>query len=253
MGLGKRFVSCEGGPGPAIHHEKPTGPGVAEARRVLVKKAFFGVAGALMLAAAVPASATVTVCTGSGQQCAPQTDTNVLLTPGTNLTTVRANFNGGSGLGGTFTSLTDALNAEGSGQATVTATTGLINQLTFTASGSTFTTATFNLSGSATDVFIEGLRSDGTAFSNPLDPYTISQGSNFFGIVATGGDVLTGFRVQSTTGFTDLRHLRLSGLAVAPGAVPEPATWAMMLIGFGGMGVALRRRRRQTNTLFQAA
>ena len=27
------------------------------------------------------------------------------------------------------------------------------------------------------------------------------------------------------------------------GAVPEPATWAMMLMGFGGLGAALRRRR----------
>lgn len=27
-------------------------------------------------------------------------------------------------------------------------------------------------------------------------------------------------------------------------AVPEPATWAMMLIGFGGVGVSLRRRKR---------
>ena len=27
-------------------------------------------------------------------------------------------------------------------------------------------------------------------------------------------------------------------------AVPEPATWALMLIGFGGMGVALRRSRQ---------
>jgi hypothetical protein len=26
-------------------------------------------------------------------------------------------------------------------------------------------------------------------------------------------------------------------------AVPEPATWAMMLIGFFGLGAALRRRR----------
>ena len=27
-------------------------------------------------------------------------------------------------------------------------------------------------------------------------------------------------------------------------AVPETSTWAMLLLGFGGLGVALRRRRR---------
>jgi hypothetical protein len=27
-------------------------------------------------------------------------------------------------------------------------------------------------------------------------------------------------------------------------AVPEPATWALMLVGFGGMGAILRRRRQ---------
>jgi hypothetical protein len=26
--------------------------------------------------------------------------------------------------------------------------------------------------------------------------------------------------------------------------VPEPATWAMMLVGFGGIGMAMRRGRR---------
>jgi len=31
-------------------------------------------------------------------------------------------------------------------------------------------------------------------------------------------------------------------LNIAP--VPEPATWAMMLLGFGAIGVAMRRRRR---------
>ena len=34
-------------------------------------------------------------------------------------------------------------------------------------------------------------------------------------------------------------------LAVVPvRGVPEPSTWAMMLIGFGSIGVALRRRRK---------
>jgi hypothetical protein len=37
------------------------------------------------------------------------------------------------------------------------------------------------------------------------------------------------------------------------GAVPEPATWAMMLVGFGGIGMAMRRSRRRNATLMQVA
>jgi hypothetical protein len=33
------------------------------------------------------------------------------------------------------------------------------------------------------------------------------------------------------------------------GAVPEPATWAMMLLGFAGIGAAMRRRRRAPKLL----
>ena len=29
------------------------------------------------------------------------------------------------------------------------------------------------------------------------------------------------------------------------GVVPEPAAWALMILGFGGAGAALRRRTRQ--------
>ncbi len=32
--------------------------------------------------------------------------------------------------------------------------------------------------------------------------------------------------------------------AAAPGPVPEPATWAMMLLGFGGIGYSMRRQRK---------
>lgn len=41
--------------------------------------------------------------------------------------------------------------------------------------------------------------------------------------------------------------------AAPSGAVPEPATWAMMLVGFGGMGAAMRRNRRKENAILQAA
>jgi len=34
------------------------------------------------------------------------------------------------------------------------------------------------------------------------------------------------------------------GANLTVGNVPEPMTWALMLVGFGGMGVALRARRR---------
>ena len=35
--------------------------------------------------------------------------------------------------------------------------------------------------------------------------------------------------------------------------VPEPATWAMMLLGFGGIGMAMRRGRKQSGRLLQIA
>jgi hypothetical protein len=53
----------------------------------------------------------------------------------------------------------------------------------------------------------------------------------------------------TTTAGTSNAQLYATGIN---SAVPEPATWALMLLGFGGMGVAMRRRRQQT-TLLQMA
>jgi hypothetical protein len=36
-----------------------------------------------------------------------------------------------------------------------------------------------------------------------------------------------------------------NNISLSVTAVPEPATWAVMLVGFGGLGVAMRSRRKQ--------
>jgi PEP-CTERM motif len=41
-----------------------------------------------------------------------------------------------------------------------------------------------------------------------------------------------------------LSHIVFFGSAAAAGAVPEPASWAMMIGGFGMAGAAIRRRRK---------
>ena len=49
-------------------------------------------------------------------------------------------------------------------------------------------------------------------------------------------------------------RVTITGITSQPpgigGAVPEPATWAMMLAGFGAVGGAMRYRRRKTTASF---
>jgi hypothetical protein len=58
-------------------------------------------------------------------------------------------------------------------------------------------------------------------------------------VTATGSDTFD-LHFRNDPGYSDLDNF-----SVASGAVPEPATWAMMLVGFGGLGTLLRRRRGQ--------
>ena len=70
--------------------------------------------------------------------------------------------------------------------------------------------------------------------------------------VLGGGDLFTGSASNPvfTTGTFSLSGGFTAGAATltitraAVAAVPEPGTWAMMLVGFGAMGVSLRRRRK---------
>ena len=58
--------------------------------------------------------------------------------------------------------------------------------------------------------------------------------------VSTGVD--NAISIWNNNGFSGVTFATLD-----TSAVPEPATWAMMLVGFGGMGAALRSRRKVAN------
>jgi hypothetical protein len=71
-------------------------------------------------------------------------------------------------------------------------------------------------------------------------PLTVS---NLTGTSSTYGNVLFAADVANTQGTTGN-----IGALGGGGGIPEPATWAMMLAGFGGIG-AMMRRRRSTSAL----
>ncbi|MFL5298194.1 MAG: PEPxxWA-CTERM sorting domain-containing protein, partial [Phenylobacterium sp.] len=48
--------------------------------------------------------------------------------------------------------------------------------------------------------------------------------------------------------FTNPQAENWYGFAVGVAGVPEPASWALMILGFGGVGSALRTRRRMAAT-----
>ncbi len=115
-------------------------------------------------------------------------------------------------------------------------------------SGSTINS--FTVSSSTANIF--GFESDGIdtygAVENPGNPDTTGYGgpNGYFTNITTVGSTVSGtvnFLGGIPDGGTDYFSLEESLTASSiGGSVPEPATWALMLIGFGGIGFAARRR-----------
>jgi PEP-CTERM motif len=65
-----------------------------------------------------------------------------------------------------------------------------------------------------------------------------------FSTTAVGG-AFTSVDINSPTGFDEIKHIEISGLA----AVPEPSTWALMGLGFAALGLLGYRKTRSGNAL----
>ena len=78
-------------------------------------------------------------------------------------------------------------------------------------------------------------------FEYALDP----NGENKFAFMATNGETIYDLHYSISGGVANaLRQVRIASIEGGVPPVPEPATWAMMLVGFGAVGYSMRRRRK---------
>lgn len=91
----------------------------------------------------------------------------------------------------------------------------------------------------------------GSANCSPLTSVSVADESRLFGSLLLEFNGTGNVVFQSpNTGRTASLNLAVTQQGLPPinvaGAVPEPTTWVMMLLGFFGMGAALRIRSRKT-------
>jgi len=198
------------------------------------------------LAIAAPATAAVTISStpGSATYTGP--------TPTYNFDSGRpANVTGGAVVTGTTSSHAQPLGstggyfsvgpADGSPGNIDLSSFGQIFNLTFIW-GSVDAYNTLQLIGASNNVLYTFTGAD---VFNPANGNQTAAGTNpLVQILLTGADVtaVRGLRLSSTQNAFELDNLAVN-------AVPEPATWALMLMGFGAVGYSMRRGRRATPRL----
>ena len=219
-----------------------------------------------ILALSSPASAAVTI---TQTPSAVQPEENVQLdtdtTPGDNRIRGTTNQTNSKVL---FTSTSDSLRSAPQGQAEITAidassipftgtgafndaTDGLDN-LTFRLEdmGSTFLRAEFNIDASRDgNVTIRALDAANMLIrSVTVNVFDVdAAGQNFFGFFADNTTPITSIEITAGTArIASIGQFRVGGVAKAMGAVPEPSTWMLMLLGMAGVGFTMRRKEKQT-------
>jgi len=214
------------------------------------KSVLAAAAAVTVLAAGAPAMATVVIQEGSCSSCSLDTvhladslvgDTFVNGTLASSSGTVLFSSNEPIGITG------------GPGQAWVGGTDGTTDNLTFQLNGQTFSALEFNLNtingGGQPQVWgvtITGYDQNNVAFTQDFTGITNNQ---FFNVTAApgSGEQISKVTLQIDSATNSSSPILAAGqfrVAAIGGAVPEPAAWAMMIVGLGGIGGLARRRRR---------
>ncbi len=121
-------------------------------------------------------------------------------------------------------------------------------RLTFDLTGFDATTASFSgraASDDSAELFLNGTSVGSIGSFTSFTDFATSTGfvaglNTLDLIVANGGGGPSGGRIEFTA----------SDVTAAVAGVPEPASWALMLGGFGFAGVAMRRRRSQVRVTY---
>ena len=94
-----------------------------------------------------------------------------------------------------------------------------------------------------------------TIFSYAPGSSTSYYNLSSLGPISFGGGLVTGISISSTSYVGNAFHsfANESFDLNLVGSVPEPGTWAMMLLGFGAIGFAMRRRKPAHATISQIA
>ncbi len=139
------------------------------------------------------------------------------------------------------------------------------DDFTLTLNGAVLVNGTWNLGGGGQDVVFSA-PGDATFVNHTAPPpafggggtldvqssLNLAAGANtlVFAYHSVEGPGFLGFEGAGNEGW-GIQNLVVNGagdpappLTNPPAGVPEPATWALMLIGFGGIGATLRRRRQ---------
>ncbi|HXQ16952.1 MAG TPA: PEPxxWA-CTERM sorting domain-containing protein [Caulobacteraceae bacterium] len=174
---------------------------------------------------------------GFGDQSAP---TSVAVTPGENVTITYL-----SGLTGAF----------GGGPATVDALgyTGLtfgsgVGLTGIGSSGQPFPSFWIDPTNSGPDIFLNALIGDFVNGAGVIVGGPFATGDGPFVITAPAGATALQLGVNDDIFFDNSGSLSIS----VTGGVPEPATWAMMLLGVGLVGAGMRMARPKTSAALGA-